>query len=199
MTLPQGLRLSEIRRGLGAILSDISGISTQERGNRPVDEGDPYAAPDAETGASLEFSILSIRSLGLRDEVRTDWDETIEFPGDDMLGGFGVIVCGSRVLTVSVNVETWDTTDKLASFYVEQIVSNLAKPSTLERLKCEAFVSLSSIQARRDMRYSFKGKQVSKSGFDLILNAVSNVDDDSITTIETVDPPEGTVEGTIED
>lgn len=189
-----GFDLAAVRAGLVTIFQDISGISdvVSVVANRAVTEQDrPWVMPDPATDARLEFKLISLVSLGGGDEVRQEYDPDLVIEGDTSgpngdpaTGGFVVGVGGPRVMTFSVKVVCHDLV-MTAFEYVERVRSNLNRPSILDRI-AELECSLNDIGGSRDMSYAREGRMISVAGFDLVLNITSNLEDDPITTIETV-------------
>lgn len=172
--------------GLISILKDIAGIDVDlAPAQRSVtDANQPWVMPDVITQALLTVKYIAVRELGSGDEEREEWDPSLAFPGDPIKGGFRIGVTGPRVLTFSVSCECHDSA-KSAFEYIERIRSNIYRSSIRDRISAIG-CSLNMVTASRDGSYVREGRIVTKAGFDLLLNATSNIDDDPVSTINTV-------------
>lgn len=191
--MARGFDLQAIRNGLRSIFASIADISVaRSEQDRAVDEElQPWIAPDRETDAELIFNLTSVRSVAGDDEIRVKYDAAIPMPldtsgpgGTRVNGGFAVLSGGPRILTFTVKVECYDQT-RTAFEYIEIVRSNLQRPSILARINALG-CSLNEVRPSRDMSRTREGRLVSISLFELVLNVTSNLDDDVITTIETV-------------
>jgi hypothetical protein len=184
-------QLGDIRRGLRTIFDALSGISVAT-----ADSPDqPWTAPDYSTGAQVNFKIIGMKNAG-RDGVRMAYDELATVPGDlyedaegNSIGAFVVEVVGNRVLTVSVRVECEDHDDDATAWpFAEAIRAGLKRPSVLSSLQ-DLGLGIARVSDLRDLSYTEKDERrvVSVAQFDLVLNAASNITDDNITTIESLE------------
>lgn len=188
-----GYDLEAMRTGLAAIFRKISGLSSvvSENAQAVTQQDQPWVMANQDTDARLTFNTVSIRSIGGADEVRQEYDPDLEFEGDTSgpddepaNGGFAINVGGPRVWTLTIKVECWDL-NKTAFEYAERARANLQRPSVLAMIVALG-CSLNDVRASRDISFDERGRRVSAAVFELVLNITSNLDDDPVTTIETV-------------
>jgi len=199
MAQNHGFDIEAISDGLIAIVKEIAGIDVGLSASvRSVtDDMQPWMMPSTTEGATMKVGLIAVQSLGWGEEVRLEYDPDLTFPDDEVLGGFQIGVTGPRVLTFSISCECHDA-KKSAFEYVERVRSNLMRPSIIDRIKALG-CSFNSFAGSRDRSFVFEGRVVTKAGFDLLLNTVSNLDDDPVTTIDTMNATGAATGGVVVD
>lgn len=194
------LDFSVILPELRAILNAIAGIPA----NTAQEDLQPFYFPQVDAShaaafARVDFQIVSIVGWGY-DEWRSTYNPDEPIPGDTYagpgapLGSFHYVVTGPRYVTVQIKVEAFDPHDGNAAYvYLERIRTRLGLPSVEDSLRA-VNLAYQTVGASHDLSYDDdNGRRVSAAAFEIVFNSSDFAQDDAVTTIEIVDPPQLTV------
>jgi hypothetical protein len=183
-------QLSPLRTGLNALFARLSGLPTSV--TKPKSAGTVYAmGPDM---TRLVWQVTDIDSIGM-DELRTEYDPDLEIEGDTYepdpedpgarLGGVVYTACGPRSYTIELRVEC-ENQDVEARPFLQRVRDKISLPSAQRELYA---LGLGFREAGPILDASFDdddGRTVSVYVCELFFNAAASVDDDPVTTIESI-------------